>query len=69
MTRFSGGERRFEDEEAAGSKEAERLREFNRKRFGADIRRFGKAPPTPPPLPPKKPTAFEPPTKYEERNG
>ncbi len=62
-------EQRFDASIRAERAEDERARAYHLARFRLDRERYGAAPPTPPPLPPKKPTEFKPPTKYEERNG
>lgn len=69
MTKVSRDEQRFDEDLAGEQREADRDREYNRQRFWRDVKRYGRTPPIPPPLPPKKPTAFDPPTKYAERNG
>lgn len=42
---------------------------YLKERYRQERQRYGKAPPTAPPLPAKAPTSFPPPSKYEERNG
>ena len=62
-------EQRFDAALVAANEEEQRLRDYNRRRFYNDCRKYGNPPARPAPLPPKKPTAFPEPTKYEERNG